>query len=233
MFITIDIKRVLSVILITLLSAGVIIGLVLLFDVNEADDVFCGIYGRTLVIDPGHGGIDGGAVSASGLKESDVNLAIALKTEAIARFCGVYTVMTRSTDTDNSDGSYSEHNNLLRRAELANSIDNAVLISIHQNTFPTSNVRGAEVMYSDTAGSMVLGELTQNNLAQQADPENRRVAIPAPKSLLLTSSVHCPAILVECGFLSNPDEALRLATDKYQTKIAAVLAASYIQFCME
>ena len=85
MFITIDIKRVLRIVLITLLSAAVIVGLVLLTCGNETDDVFCGIYKRTLVIDPGHGGIDGGAVSASGIKESDINLAIALKTEAIAR----------------------------------------------------------------------------------------------------------------------------------------------------
>ncbi len=185
----------------------------------------------TLVIDAGHGGIDGGAISDSGIKESDINLEIALKADAIAQFFGINTVLTRASDTDNSEGkSYSEHNNLVERAEIANSAENAVLISIHQNKFPGELVSGAEVMYSEVEGSKDLGLITQDNMVSQVDPSNRRVARPAPKELLLTSSAKCPSILVECGFMSNPEEVKRLSDDVYQTKIAAVLTASYIQY---
>lgn len=185
----------------------------------------------TLVVDAGHGGMDGGAVSADGKKESDINLNIALKMAALSDFLGIDCVLTRDTDSDNSDsGSYSEHDSLVSRAELANSIDNSLLISIHQNKFPSELVSGAEIMYADTEGSRELGLIAQDNMVSLLDPENRRVARPAPSELLLTSSVKCPAILAECGFMSNPDESQRLSTPEYQLKIAAVLIGSYIQF---
>lgn len=147
------------------------------------------------------------------------------------RFLGIDTVMTRETDTDNSDNkAYSEHDNLVQRAKLANSTENAVLISIHQNKFPSAVVSGAEVMYSDNDDSKALGLITQDNLVTLLDSSNRRVARPAPKELLLTSSVECPTILVECGFMSNPQEVQKLASNDYQLKLAAILAGSYIQF---
>lgn len=185
----------------------------------------------TLVVDPGHGGMDGGAVSADGKKESDINLSIALKMEALSDFLGIDCVLTRDTDSDNSDtGSYSEHDSLVSRAELANSIENSLLISIHQNKFPNELVSGAEIMYADTVGSRELGLIVQDNMVLILDPENRRVARPAPSELLLTSSVKCPAILAECGFMSNPDELQRLSTSEYQLKIALVMMGSFIQF---
>lgn len=147
------------------------------------------------------------------------------------RFLGIDTVMTRETDTDNSDNkAYSEHDNLVQRVKLANSTENAVLISIHQNKFPSAVVSGAEVMYSDNDDSKALGLITQDNLVALLDSSNRRVARPAPKELLLTSSVECPTILVECGFMSNPQEVQKLASNDYQLKLAAILAGSYIQF---
>lgn len=185
----------------------------------------------TLVIDPGHGGRDGGAVAASGIKESDVNLDICLKIRDLAVFLGQNCVLTRETDTDNTEnGKYSEHDNLVKRAELTNSTPNAVLISVHQNNYPSALVKGAEVMYSLNEDSKALGLITQDNLVTYLDSENRRVAHPAPENLLLTSSVTCPAILAECGFMSNPDEAEKLSTDEYKTKIALILICSYIQF---
>lgn len=185
---------------------------------------------HTLVIDAGHGGIDGGAISKSGLKESDLNLTIALKTEALADFTGLKVYLTRREDTDFSDGAYSEHDNLLKRAELCEAVDRAVLLSIHQNTFPDPRVRGAEVMYAQSSGSELFAKTMQELLVTWLDPSNRRVASPAPKSLLLTSSVSCPAVLVECGFLSNEKEAEALAEDEYQKKIAMIFIASYIDF---
>ena len=231
MFLTIDLKRLIKIVLIVALLAAAAVFVKIFVSNGGLKPVLNQNSRSTLVLDAGHGGIDGGAISDSGLKESDINLQIALKTEALVRFLGIDTVMTRETDTDNSDNkAYSEHDNLVQRAKLANSTENAVLISIHQNKFPSAVVSGAEVMYSDNDDSKALGLITQDNLVTLLDSSNRRVARPAPKELLLTSSVECPTILVECGFMSNPQEVQKLASNDYQLKLAAILAGSYIQF---
>jgi N-acetylmuramoyl-L-alanine amidase len=230
-FVTIDLKRLIKIVLIVALLAAAAVFVKIFVSNGGLKPVISQNSRSTLVLDAGHGGIDGGAISDSGLKESDINLQIALKTEALVRFLGIDTVMTRETDTDNSDNkAYSEHDNLVQRAKLANSTENAVLISIHQNKFPSAVVSGAEVMYSDNDDSKALGLITQDNLVALLDSSNRRVARPAPKELLLTSSVECPTILVECGFMSNPQEVQKLASNDYQLKLAAILAGSYIQF---
>lgn len=186
---------------------------------------------RTLVIDAGHGGIDGGAISDDGTKESDINLAIALRLDSIVRFCGQKTVMTRLDDSLKTDMiSYSEHKDLESRAAVINNTANAVLISIHQNDYPTAQPKGAQVLYSSHEGSERLGKLLQANLILQLDPENRRVACPAPKDLYLTANTNCPAVLVECGFMSNNFEVLKLKDPKYQTELAVLIAASYLSF---
>ena len=231
MFVTIDLKRLIKIVLIVALLAAAAVFVKIFVSNGGLKPVLNQNSRSTLVLDAGHGGIDGGAISDSGLKESDINLQIALKTEALVRFLGIDTVMTRETDTDNSDNkAYSEHDNLVQRVKLANSTENAVLISIHQNKFPSAVVSGAEVMYSDNDDSKALGLITQDNLVTLLDSSNRRVARPAPKELLLTSSVECPTILVECGFMSNPQEVKKLASNDYQLKLAAILAGSYIQF---
>lgn len=231
MFVTIDLKRLIKIVLIVALLAAAAVFVKIFVSNGGLKPVINQNSRSTLVLDAGHGGIDGGAISDSGLKESDINLQIALKTEALVRFLGIDTVMTRETDTDNSGNkAYSEHDNLVQRAKLANSTENAVLISIHQNKFPSAVVSGAEVMYSDNDDSKALGLITQDNLVALLDSSNRRVARPAPKELLLTSSVECPTILVECGFMSNPQEVQKLASNDYQLKLAAILAGSYIQF---
>lgn len=188
----------------------------------------------TLVIDAGHGGIDGGAVSSDGTKESDINLAVALRLEYIVRFCGHKTVMTRWDDSRKTDIlSYSEREDLKERVKTVNAIDNAVLISIHQNYFPTAQPSGAQVLYSGADGSERLGRLIQSNLVSELDASNRRLAAPAPADLFITANTHCPAVLVECGFMSNNFEVLKLKDVKYQTSLAIIIACSYMQFIGE
>ena len=185
----------------------------------------------TLVIDAGHGGIDGGAISTDGTRESDVNLAVALRLESIVRFCGQKTLMTRWDDSKKTDIiNYSEHEDLKERAELVNSAPNAVLISIHQNCYPTAQPRGAQVLYSAFGGSEKLGKLIQGALVEKLDPENRRLAVPAPRELYLTANTRCPAVLVECGFMSNNFEVLKLKDASYQSALALVIAASYLEY---
>ena len=184
-----------------------------------------------LVIDPGHGGIDGGAISFSGDKESDINLAIALKLADISQLYGITTHLTRSDDSFRTDAaSYSEHEDLEHRVNIINSKPNAVLISIHQNCYPTSQPSGAQVLFASNDSSKLLGNICHNNIVSFLQPTNRRVAEPAPQKLYITSNAKCPAILVECGFMSNQTDIQNLKNFNYQLKLSALLLASYIQY---
>lgn len=217
-----------------LLTLGTVI-LLVLFTLNmRAVEVSAPGKEPCLVIDPGHGGIDGGAVSISGKKESDINLSIGLKLQQIAEFYGVQTLMTRVDDSMRTDvQSYSEHEDLVHRTEIINSAANSVLISIHQNCYPTSQPSGAQVLYADNEESKWFGELTHRNLTESLDAGNRRVAEPASKSLYITSNVSCPAILVECGFMSNFSDLEKLLSPGYQSSLAVVFMASFLQFCSQ
>ena len=160
---------------------------------------------NTLVIDPGHGGFDGGAISDDGSKESDINLAIAQKLRCLSELLGQPLTMTREDDRIRSEyAEYSEHEDLVRRTEIVNDTPGAILISIHQNDFPTGQPSGAQVLYAASSGSEELGRRCHQNLITQLDPQNRRVAEPAPKALYITSHVGCTAILVECGNARSP-----------------------------
>ena len=103
----------------------------------------------------------------------------------------------------------------------------AVLISIHQNCYPTSQPSGAQVLYAASERSRSLGERAHTELVIYLQPENRRLAEPAPEKLYITSHVRCPAILVECGFLSNLTDLQNLEDDSYQTSLSAVLMHAY------
>ena len=189
---------------------------------------------RILILDAGHGGEDGGASSAGGSKESDINLNIVLKTEALMAFLGVRTELTRSEDRSmHSNGASTLHekkvSDLKYRVEFVNSIPDAMLISVHQHSFPDSRYSGAQVFYNVGDVSRQWGEGTQGVLRQVLDPENDRAAKAVPDNVYLFSHISCPAILVECGFLSNGEEASLLLTDTYQRKISVALAGAYLQ----
>ena len=188
-----------------------------------------------LVIDAGHGGADGGAVAADGTLESDINLDIALRMEALACFCGVPSVMTRrSGDIDYPADAKSIAEKKVAdqhaRAALVNATPGAVLLSIHQNKYPAAAPHGIQVFYGPVAGSDALAALTQENLTARLCPDNRRVASPADRGIYLIKSVDCPAVLVECGFLSNQDDLDDLQNSTYRMKLALVMLASYLQY---
>ena len=190
---------------------------------------------RVLVIDPGHGGLDGGAVSPTGQTESEVNLSIALKMREIARLLGTEPILTRtSEELDYPDENASIHEKKVwdqkTRVARIKSAENAVLISVHQNMFPDPRPSGTEVLYGKAAGSDSFAALTQENLVKHLCPENRRVAAPISEKIYLMKNVHCPAILAECGFLSNPEEAKKLESDVYRTELALILISSYFQY---
>ena len=192
--------------------------------------------GRTmLVIDAGHGGLDGGAVAADGTVESGINLAIALRMQALAGLFGQPSVMTRTGDTlDYPETASTTHAKKVwdqqQRVTLINALPDAVLVSIHQNKYPDARPHGPQVLYGKADSSEALAALLQSELSRCLCPENRRVAAPISESIYLMKHIQCPAVLVECGFLSNLEEAARLAAPDYQTQLALVLTASCLQF---
>ena len=139
--------------------------------------------------------------------------------------------MTREDDSWRTDAaSYSEHEDLVHRTEIINAAPNAILFSIHQNCYPTGQPSGPQVLYAATESSESLGKLTHQNLIGCLYPGNRRVAEPASRKLYVLNHVSCPAILVECGFLSNLSDLGKLSDSSYQTTLSAVLMASYLQY---
>lgn len=189
---------------------------------------------RVLILDPGHGGEDGGACTASGDKESGINLNIVQKTEFLMAFLGVRTELTRSEDRSmHSDGARTirekKVSDLKNRVAFISGFPNAMLISVHQNHFTDSRYSGAQVFYSSGDLSRQWGESTQEVLRQVLDRGNDRRAKPMPDGIYLFEHISCPAMLVECGFLSNGEEASLLLTDVYQRKIAVALAGAYVR----
>lgn len=186
---------------------------------------------KTLVIDPGHGGIDSGALGADGTRESDINLAIALRLRAVAELYGQENTLIRQDDSSKCDTEdYSEHRDLECRTALVCAERNPVYVSIHQNHFPTAQAGGAQVIYAPGAESETLGRIMHQNIINALYPYCRRVAEPAAKKLYILSHVQCPAVLVECGFISNPSDLENLKRPAFQTSLAVLMMASYLQY---
>ena len=185
--------------------------------------------GPVLVLDAGHGGEDGGAVSLTGVAESGINLAITLRVDQLLGFCGAPPVMLREEDVSLHDQGADtlrekKASDLRNRVQAVEQVGDAVLLSVHQNTFTDKKYHGAQVFYAPTEGSQALAETMQEALRAALDPENSRQAKPIPDSVYLMNHVSCPAVLVECGFLSNPEEEALLRSADYQIRLAAVLA---------
>ncbi len=195
---------------------------------------FCRQAETTFVIDPGHGGEDGGAVSKNGLQEDDLNLAISKRLDALFGFYGVKSLMTRDEDISlHTDPAHSLRSkktaDLKNRVALVNGIEQATLISIHQNSFPQRSSSGAQVFYRNDDASRALAQEIQSRVHSFLDPANQRQAQRVADNVYLMNRVQCRAVLVECGFLSNPTDETKLQKDCYQQKIAAVIAAACLQ----
>ena len=190
---------------------------------------------KTVVIDAGHGGEDGGALSLSGAIESQLNLSIAQRLDLIFGLYGVNTTMLRNSDVSLHDSNASsirekKVSDLHNRVKLIESLDDPVVISIHQNSFPDRKYRGAQVFYANGDESLPFAQITQDSLRKTLDPQNNRKPAVIPKSVYLMNHITCKAILVECGFLSNPEEDILLQSPEYQIKLASSIAGAYIQY---
>lgn len=182
-----------------------------------------------LVIDPGHGGEDGGAVSCTGRPESGYNLDISLRLRDLLQLMGYDTCMTRSTDTaiyrEGETIAQKKVSDLKERVKIVENMPGAILLSIHQNYFSDGRYSGAQVFYAKTSGSQDLAEAMQGELVRTLNPGSNRQAKKSD-GVYLMERISCPGVLIECGFLSNREEAALLATATYQKRMCCVIAAT-------
>lgn len=185
----------------------------------------------TFILDAGHGGEDGGAVSPDGTKESEVNLAVTLRTDALLGLFGYSPRLTRSSERIEYPPEAKTTRERKRfdqqcRASLTNSTTGGVLVSIHQNKFSSEKPAGAQVFFGKADGSEAFAVCLQNHLNTLSIREHDPIAIS--EEIFLLREARCPSVLIECGFLSNPSELAMLRTEAYQTKLSICIAGACI-----
>ena len=187
---------------------------------------------KVVVVDAGHGGRDPGKVGVDGCLEKDLNLEIAKKVQAILEQQDIKVIMIRDTDK----GLYEEQTSnkkvqdMKNRCALINETEPDCVVSIHQNSYHEEYVSGAQVFYySSSAEGKALAEALQSELISYADPENHRQA-KANDSYYLLKKTEAPIAIVECGFLSNWEEAAKLQDDGYQSRIAWAVSMGILTY---
>lgn len=220
--------------LVCLILLGFLAGAIYLFGNATMESWSADQSERVVVIDPGHGGEDGGAVAYDGTIESGINLDIAKRLDFLLTFCGQKTLLLRQEDVslhspEATTLRQKKVSDIHNRVDAVNAQQDPVLISIHQNFFLSSKYHGAHVFYANGPLGQPWAEQTQKNLNTCLDPTNNRVAAPISQDIYLMNHIRCPGILVECGFLSNPEEKEKLKTPEYQRSLAIVIAGSYLQ----
>ncbi len=190
---------------------------------------------KKILIDAGHGGMDGGASSKSGTLEKNINLNIALKLKDNLQKIGYEVIMTREGDAvvylSNGTIRSRYREDLKKRCDLKKSSNCDMFISIHLNYFTQSKYSGAQVWYSNYKDSVIIASILQKNLRLDLDVSNNRVQKPAKDAYkILRENDIMPSVIVECGFLSNYEEEQKLKADEYQEKIANSISKSIDEF---
>ncbi|MBQ1475560.1 MAG: N-acetylmuramoyl-L-alanine amidase [Ruminococcus sp.] len=189
----------------------------------------------TVIIDAGHGGEDGGA-EVDGILEKDINLSIADKLADTLRLCGVRVTEIRDEDISVYDDSAQtlrekKVSDLKHRVEIVNGSENNILVSIHQNKFDNSAYSGTQVFYStNNDKSRVLAESIRNSVVSLLQNDNTRELKPANSDIYLLDNATVPAVIVECGFLSNDEERAKLLDSGYQSEMAYSIAMGVLEY---
>lgn len=186
---------------------------------------------KTVVVDAGHGASDPGKVAADGKKEKDLNLSIAMKLKERLEKEGLNVVMTRTDDTAlySKDSKNKKVEDMEKRREIINSSNADCAVSIHQNSYSQESVKGAQVFYyQHSKDAQTLAETLQKSLIDNLDKENHREA-KGNVTYYLLKKTKIPLAIVECGFLSNEEEAAKLEDEKYQEKIADAVCEGVIE----
>ena len=186
-----------------------------------------------VIIDAGHGGVDGGTTSCTGVAESHLNLEMSLRLDDFLHLLGVNTKMIRTTDcsvyTSGESIAAKKISDLKERVRIVETTENGVLLSIHQNYFQQSVYSGAQVFFSRNPKSQMLAEQLQANIIATLNRGSKRNAKKA-NGIYLMEKVTRPAVLVECGFLSNPAEESLLRSEDYQKKLCVVIGCTISNF---
>lgn len=227
-------KKILAPALITALAVAGIRGL--LYPGKAQTQVFAParLSQHQLILDAGHGGEDGGAVSLTGVSESNINLAVVLRMDQLLGFYGIAPILLRDRDISVYDPGcetlrQKKVSDIRNRVAAIEAAENPVVISIHQNTFSNSAYHGAQVFFRAGEESKALAEVVQSAIRDGVDPGNKRKPSKIADSVYLMKHITCPAVLVECGFLSNPTEEEKLRSGGYQTQLALCVTSAWLR----
>lgn len=191
-----------------------------------------------IIIDAGHGGSDGGAVGADGTPEARLNLEIAKKLNDFLSVAGFNTFMTRTDEDSIGDSSNSIRNekvsDIHKRMDIMNSFENCLFLSIHQNYYNGSSSWGTQVFYSgNNPQSELLAKSIQSSVASLIQPDNNRAIKKSGSSIYLLDKAVKPAVLVECGFISNSSDLMKLKEDNYQKNISYGICNGILDYLEE
>jgi N-acetylmuramoyl-L-alanine amidase len=183
---------------------------------------------RTVILDAGHGGKDGGAVSVTGTAETVLNLDIVLRMQDVFEVLGYDVILTRETDTElsHADGGSRKMQDLKGRLEIARKNCGIPFISIHMNKFPVEKYKGLQIYYSPIPESKELAETIRGYVVGNIDSTNKRSSKPSGSAIYLLHHAVSPSVLIECGFLSNNEEAVLLDSEEYRSKLSIVIASA-------
>ena len=208
-----------------------------IFHMGETKPVFVQYRARPqIILDAGHGGMDGGAVGVNNTPEQGINLAITLKLKELLQLNGFEVILTRPNENSIHDPSETsvakqKRSDMRNRLKIIENHPNALFVSIHQNKFSDPSCKGAQIFFSPNhSDSEQLAKLLQESFRENLQPENSREIKASDESLYLLWNAEIPAVLVECGFLSNPNECDLLCDESYQEKIAFVIYLSLLDF---
>ena len=186
-----------------------------------------------ILIDPGHGGADGGTIGQDGTLEKDINLLIALPLADMLTVCGYPVQTTRNTDTSihTQGNTLREQKNSDLKNRSAMSQQALLTVSIHQNQFPVAKYYGTQVFYATNApDSQRLAEAIQEQVVGFLQPDNTRKCKKGSSDIYLLSRATRPCVIVECGFLSNPDECAKLNTPQYREQMAFSILTGILRY---
>lgn len=188
------------------------------------------VSGKIIIVDPGHGGFDPGKPGIKGEDEKHLNLKIALLLRNYLENAGAIVVMTRVTDddVDGMDGVKHKSKDMVERKKISEGGD--VLVSIHQNSFTQPSVHGAQCFFNSKSESgKRLATCIQKSIKQVADSSNRREA-KSNTNYYVLKAIEIPSVIVECGFLTNPEEEERLNSESYQNQMALSIYLGILEY---
>lgn len=229
-------KSIIAIITAFLIILSAMLYLTFMANFSAAEASSMPITQKTVIVDAGHGGDDGGAIGIDGTVEKDINLDIALKLEKILKFYGFNVIMTRTQDVMTCDDGLDslrkrKISDIHNRFELMRKNPDAIFISVHQNKFEDSSQHGTQVFYSgNDERSKELAEAIQNSVTLTLQRKNDRVVKKSGSGIYLLYHAKIPAVLVECGFISNSDEVKKLKDESYRMKLAILIADGLLKY---